>query len=314
MLDAIVGARGLTARLLRMAIVLGVMSMTQAHARDATARDARDGADAVVAVAPVARHFLTGTIDGRDTIVVNGQINTGDDQAFIRLASGLDHALIFLNGPGGNMITALNIGRYVRTRGWDTAVAEKQLCMSACAVLWLAGTNRYMADTALIGFHAAYRVEQDKAVESSIGNALVGAYLNSLGLSDKAVIYITYSPPEDIQILTKADARAVGIEAAPLPPGLAMLGASLADMPSAAADVASVLPRPVDFARRAAKVRGFWAAAHRDPDRAAPVVARFKPRSSVTVRRLVWSMKLIWAEVEVGSGIGYVLSTDIDLS
>jgi hypothetical protein len=225
MLDAIARVPGLTARLLRMAVVIGALWAAPAQAQGP---DAADGADAAGVAAAAGRHFLVGKIDGRDAIVVNGQVNTGDDQDFIRLAGGLDHALIFLNGPGGNMITALNIGRYVRTRGWDTAVADKQLCMSACAVLWLAGTNRYMADTALIGFHAAYQVEQDKAVESSIGNALVGAYLNSLGLSDKAVIYLTYRPPEDIQILTKADARAVGIEVAPLPPNLATLGAALA--------------------------------------------------------------------------------------
>jgi hypothetical protein len=309
MLDDIAEARGLTARLLRMAVVLGVMWVTPAQARDAT-----DGADAAGTAAPVVRHFLTGKIDGRDTIVLNGQINTGDDQEFIRLASGLDHALIFLNGPGGNMITALNIGRYVRTRGWDTAVADKQLCMSACAELWLAGTTRYMTDTALIGFHAAYQVEQDKAVESSIGNALVGAYLNSLGLSDKAVIYITYSPPEDIQILTKADAIAVGIDVAPLPRGLATLGTALADMPSAATDMASMPPRLVVLTRRVAKVRDLWTTVHRDPDRAAPAMARLRPGSSVTVLRLLWSMKLKWAEVEVGSDVGYVLNRDIDPS
>lgn len=224
--DAIAGMPGPTARLLRMAIVLAALWAMPAQAQ---ARDASGAASAAPPTVPAARHFLVGTIDGRDTILVNGQINAGDDQEFIRLADRLDHALVFLNGPGGNMITSLNIGRYVRTRGWDTAVADKQLCMSACAVLWLAGTHRYMADTAMIGFHAAYQVEQDKAVESSIGNALVGAYLNSLGLSDKAVVYLTYSPPEDIQILTKADARTVGIQVAPLPPNLATLGAALAD-------------------------------------------------------------------------------------
>src|ERR1019366_1655478 len=162
-----------------MAVVLGVLWVTPAQAQ---VPDASDGADPVGTAVPVVRHFLTGTVNGRDMIVVNGQINAGDDREFIRLASGHDRALIFLNSPGGSMIAALNIGKFVRLRGWDTAVADKQLCFLACAVLWLAGINRYMAETALIGFHAAYRVEHDKAVESGMGNALVGAYLNGLGL------------------------------------------------------------------------------------------------------------------------------------
>lgn len=206
------------------------------------------------------------------------------------------------------MITALNIGRYVRARGWDTAVADNEQCMSACAVLWLAGAKRYMADTAVIGFHAAYQVEQDRAVESSFGNALVGAYLNGLGLSDNAVIYITYSPPGDMQILSKADALAVGIDVAPLRPDLAKLGANLPAMPTA--EVAPTSPQPVGLTGRVAKVRDVWTTVHREPDGAAPAMARLRPGTPVTVLRQLPN----WAEVEVGSVVGYVLSHDIDPS
>ena len=50
------------------------------------------------------------------------------------------------------------------------------------------------------------------------------------------------------------------------------------------------------------------------PDRAAPVIATLPTGMPVVVRRLVWNMLMQWAEVELGSGVGYVLTTDIDLS
>ena len=46
-----------------------------------------------------------------------------------------------------------------------------------------------------------------------MGNALVGAYLNSLGLPTRAVAYITAAAPDSMQWLTQSDAIAVGIEA-----------------------------------------------------------------------------------------------------
>jgi hypothetical protein len=44
------------------------------------------------------------------------------------------------------------------------------------------------------------------------------------------------------------------------------------------------------------------------------VIASLTAGSSVVVHRLFWNMLLQWAEVEVGSGIGFVVTTDIELS
>jgi hypothetical protein len=52
-----------------------------------------------------------------------------------------------------------------------------------------------------------------------MGNALVGAYLNQLGLSQSAVAYITISSPDNMSWLTADDAKQVGIEFELLPGG-----------------------------------------------------------------------------------------------
>jgi hypothetical protein len=47
---------------------------------------------------------------------------------------------------------------------------------------------------------------------TSAGNALVGAYLNKIGLPYSAVVYITSAAPEAIAWLSKSDAERLGIE------------------------------------------------------------------------------------------------------
>jgi hypothetical protein len=52
---------------------------------------------------------------------------------------------------------------------------------------------------------------------SSSANALVGAYLNQLGLPFKAIAYITEPPPSDIHWLTFDEARQNGIDVSEFP-------------------------------------------------------------------------------------------------
>lgn len=65
-----------------------------------------------------------------------------------------------------------------------------------------------------IGFHAAYRIKDGKAVEDGAANALVGAYLTKLGLAERAIIYITTPSPNEFRLLTLQDANTLGIRVA----------------------------------------------------------------------------------------------------
>jgi hypothetical protein len=65
-----------------------------------------------------------------------------------------------------------------------------------------------MSPQARIGFHAASMEGQ----ETGLGNTLVGAYLNKIGLPYAAVIYITKASPDSMTWLSVADAEKSGIE------------------------------------------------------------------------------------------------------
>lgn len=144
-------------------------------------------------------------------IVISGSFAAGDPQRFNEAALGVAKAIVVLDSPGGNVYAAIQIGRSIKKHGFSTFIPAKTLCASACALTWLAGSTRYADDSSFIGFHAAYTIDKGVAKESGSGNALVGAYLADLGLSDLAIVYVTNAPPEGIERLTKVTSEKVGI-------------------------------------------------------------------------------------------------------
>lgn len=136
----------------------------------------------------------------------------GDASRFLDIVSSVDVGAVLLESPGGNLIDGLVIGRAIRTAGFTTGVAPETACASACALAWLAGTTRYMDPSALVGFHAAYIEENGRASESGVGNALVGAYLNELGLGFDAVVFVASAAPNEMNWLNAAKAQQAGID------------------------------------------------------------------------------------------------------
>lgn len=68
-------------------------------------------------------------------------------------------------------------------------MAANSVCASGCALIWLAGSPRCMSSSAQIGFHAAYLMNAPSGLPevSSSANAVIGAYLNALGLPEVAI-------------------------------------------------------------------------------------------------------------------------------
>jgi hypothetical protein len=143
-------------------------------------------------------------------IVVQGNLEPGDEKKFIDVALSTSNAVVVLNSNGGSLVAGIEIGKAIRLKGFTTLVPSDAQCASACASAWLGGRVRAMSDGAKIGFHAASFKENGQI--TSAGNALVGAYLNQLALPTTAIIYISETPPGEIRWLTFADAEQQGIE------------------------------------------------------------------------------------------------------
>ncbi len=138
---------------------------------------------------------------------IEGEIGANDFEVFkLKATSLVGRVVVFPRGPGGNLIAALQIGEFIRLKGWGTFVYGE--CESACAAIWLAGVPRMMMFNARIGFHAASINGQEKGN----GNALFGAYMTRLGLGYEAVSWATSASPTEIAYLTPTKAKELGID------------------------------------------------------------------------------------------------------
>jgi len=171
---------------------------------------------------------VPGCYGGRDidtckTISLTGPIGFHDAERFKEVIekNKITNALVALDSPGGSTFNGLAIGRLIREKNFATVVPKDKVCISACANVWLAGTTRYVDDNVMIGFHGdaeipgknGVPIKGANAVASAPGNAVVGAYLGWLGLSDKAIYALTEKGPDDMLWLTsKQQAIDLGIE------------------------------------------------------------------------------------------------------
>jgi hypothetical protein len=144
-------------------------------------------------------------------ISIMGDIEEGDLAKFRRLAVTYDEAVVFLASNGGLVGEAIEIGKIIRIKGYNTFVAYDEPCNSACALVWLAGRSRYLEEGGKVGFHATYVEANGRKRETGVGNAIVGSYLTQLNLSESAVAFATSAGPDHLNELTVENAASVGI-------------------------------------------------------------------------------------------------------
>ena len=159
-------------------------------------------------------HAATITVESRGDrqpalVSIDGELEFGDGDQFRSKTSFLSKAIVSFRSDRGSVVAGIQIGESIRLKGFTTSVAGNARCASACALAWLGGTKRFMSAESKIGFHAAYN---EAGKETGIGNALVGAYLNKIGLPYSAVVYITQAAPDSMTWLSFVDAEKRGID------------------------------------------------------------------------------------------------------
>lgn len=148
-----------------------------------------------------------------DVIYMSGEIKPGDEKTFYKIVSSSDRdILVSLDSTGGHLKTALEIGQLIFLRKMDTAITNIE-CVSACALIWLAGKTRYLHNGERLGFHSAYLIEKntgDRRVDA-VGNALIGAYIRQLELPSSVVALAVESPPDRITWVTTRNVANYGL-------------------------------------------------------------------------------------------------------
>lgn len=149
--------------------------------------------------------------DGGGYIVLEGDIQIGDAVKFRKLAAGSNADIVFLKSQGGSLSEAFEIGRIVTVSNYTTIVLDDTWCSSACALIWIAGTKRFVQPRSHVGFHAGYTVDNGKPITSAMANALIGRYLTQLNLPAEAIVFATSATPDKMAWLDTANPGSQGI-------------------------------------------------------------------------------------------------------
>ena len=135
---------------------------------------------------------------GVAVLSLKGDITLDDAARFQAISQKYDKVVVVLDSAGGRLFPALEIGRIIKAKGYMTLVPDDAICASACALIWISSTSRFLSPLGNVGFHASYRDNGGKFEESGVANALIGNYLTKLDFSENAIIFATSAPPSEI--------------------------------------------------------------------------------------------------------------------
>lgn len=174
-------------------------------------------------------------------ILASGVIEITSDKklaAFIARApknSIPSHTTIVFDSPGGSVSGGVALGRFIRSRGYDTAlerdvdeeipgngpndesimrsVANNTMCASACALAFLGGNSRSMAPDARYGVHQFY------AASGNIGDSAaqltmtaLAFYVEEMGVDRRLLDFATSAGPSSMRWLDERLARELRID------------------------------------------------------------------------------------------------------
>lgn len=148
-------------------------------------------------------------------IGISGQIAVGDADRFARWLDETrpQATRVSLDSSGGSVADALAIGRTIRAAGYDTAVEDGAVCLSACPYLLAGGVRRSASRGAAIGVHQHYfgkntMLPAFMAVSDvQRAQASVMDYLDEMGIDLRLMSHALRTSPEDINILSAQQLR-----------------------------------------------------------------------------------------------------------
>jgi hypothetical protein len=133
-------------------------------------------------------------------IVLNGEIDIGSALNFRRALQAAPNAkLLTLNSPGGTVQMALLIADDVHERGMSTYITKESGCLSACALIFLAGVERQTDGT--LGVH---QISSDSGdlVSAQLSISDILDVLNRFGTPIEVMTWMFKTPPNDMHVFT----------------------------------------------------------------------------------------------------------------
>ncbi len=68
-------------------------------------------------------------------VTINGPIELGDKDQFLRKIGPLTRAIVAFNSDGGNLLAGIQIGEIIRLKNFASLVPDGMRCASSCALV-----------------------------------------------------------------------------------------------------------------------------------------------------------------------------------
>ncbi|NEJ98643.1 COG3904 family protein [Rhizobium ruizarguesonis] len=150
-------------------------------------------------------------------LVVSGEFEISDDPvAFAGEVAQFKPAFITFRSGGGNVVSAMKIGRMIRALRISTLQIRSAECASACALAFVGGVRR-SAEAGSIGVHQA-SFSDDAALDSKTAVTAVQAmtaeiigYLSEMGVSPQLLQLSLSVESSDMRYLTSSEMANWGV-------------------------------------------------------------------------------------------------------
>jgi len=154
-------------------------------------------------------------------IRIYGQIETATAERFGKALERWDHReylFVNLNSLGGDVATAMKLGRLIRKFRGHTVVEGNATCASACVLIFAAGLSRAAFEEAKIGVHrpalASAPRNSDMATVQAVSDQIaqeLRAYAAEMNVNGRLIDDMLFVRPENIRWLSAADRQAYGL-------------------------------------------------------------------------------------------------------
>ncbi|CDX12237.1 putative GTP binding protein (modular protein) [Mesorhizobium sp. ORS 3324] len=144
-------------------------------------------------------------------LVVSGEFGANEPlNAFSDAVVSSGARVIVFNSPGGNVGSAIRLGRMIRAAGLDTLQVRQLQCASACSLAFLGGVHR-IAEPGSIGVHrASFRPADGMSNEEAqtriqLGTAAIISYVVEMGVDPKLMELASSYDKQDIRYLSASE-------------------------------------------------------------------------------------------------------------
>lgn len=172
---------------------------------------------AMVCLAVVSNVAAAEVLLEKESVTIFGEVRDTDARAIRQIEQV--SVTVSLDSEGGELNAAIDIGRHIRSKGWNTTVEAGVTCLSACSLIYIAGLSRSNEGT--VGLHRPYLAgppgSRDQVREAAAEMlAAVRSYVQEMGVTEEFANIMVNTPPESVRLFPGTSIEALVPRVAPV--------------------------------------------------------------------------------------------------